>query len=493
MLREAPAGRVGAIRVGVPPLRGLPAAGVVLEEQVGGQQVRAAEQQQPPDVLREDAGVGYGARRRGAARPHQRRVVREADGVQHIVARHILPEGVLPPGRVHCEPEAGGVVPKLVDEQRLVRGRHEGELRHVAQRRRHAGVGAQEAGEQDVAEAVDGADGVGHRAGGHRRADGHVGGGARDVGEHQHQPELRHGAQGAAQADEAVGGEHKEQRRQAAHGQQVEEDHGGEVGARGVGARGALAPEQQPVLLPQRQAGQAHQRLEEDDEEEHAKAALDRGGGVLAQVEEDAPQQAGHKRCGAQVEGDEHGVAHRVAQLPRREHLELRPGRRLVLEQPAGPRALDGRHGVRVLHANHHARVRLADGAGLEGGDQPAHLVRRALDDHVQHVIDHVDAALRRRVAQPREEALRRGHGAAVHDVPRFGHQRHALDQPQDVWPRLVEAHHDGDAAGGQPRQQVHHVGRVGGVQPRGGLVQKQHPRAREQLRGDADPALLAA
>mmetsp|Transcript_4168 Transcript_4168/g.18721 ORF Transcript_4168/g.18721 Transcript_4168/m.18721 type:complete len:552 (-) Transcript_4168:331-1986(-) len=55
-----------------------------------------------------------------------------------------------------------------------------------------------------------------------------------------------------------------------------------------------------------------------------------------------------------------------------------------------------------------------------------------------------------------------------------------------------MDAEQHGDADGSESAEDVHHLCRVGAVQPGGGLVQEHDPRAGEQLCGDGDPAFLA-
>mmetsp|Transcript_11399 Transcript_11399/g.47736 ORF Transcript_11399/g.47736 Transcript_11399/m.47736 type:complete len:210 (+) Transcript_11399:769-1398(+) len=55
-----------------------------------------------------------------------------------------------------------------------------------------------------------------------------------------------------------------------------------------------------------------------------------------------------------------------------------------------------------------------------------------------------------------------------------------------------MDAEQHGDARARQSAEDVHHLRRVGAVQPGGGLVQEHDPRAGEQLGGDGDSTFLA-
>mmetsp|Transcript_42867 Transcript_42867/g.108469 ORF Transcript_42867/g.108469 Transcript_42867/m.108469 type:complete len:443 (-) Transcript_42867:251-1579(-) len=298
--------------------------------------------------------------------------------------------------------------------------------------------------------------------GGGGGADGHAAGGGGHVGEHQ-QDDKPPDAAGAArvQPDGPVRQQREEGGRQHAQRQDVERVDGDKVGRGAVRGGVPLAAEQQPLVVPYRQRGEAHQAEEEQQEEKDAQAVL-RAADVVACIVEDGRHEHRHAEIGQQVDRDEEGVAVGVAQQAERQAAHLRPEASLVAA---------GWHRLRRCgHARHPRGVVCHHARHLKGLHQGDHHPRPALDHHVQHPVRWVGSALLDE-AVVRKEVERAVDGSRVDHLPVAAHQQHAVQQRQHVAARLVDGEHHSGALPRKVRQDVHHARCVGGVQASCGLV----------------------
>ena len=443
----------------------------------------------------------------------------EAESAQHLLAGHGHLVGKFRGVPRARQGERSRVTGELVHHQRLVPVIHEGEPRDPSRVSRDVVLVEEEPAEEDGDEETQRRHRVGHRDGLGRRADGHAHARGAHVRDDEARDEVGEAVLGAlVETDHAVGDEPEKKRREDAHREDVEQERRREVGVRAVHPAGALAQEEQPIFAPHGKRTQAHQRQVEQHEEQGAHAVLN------------APLVAPHAEknsADAQRRGERRREVHRQeervptefskqtpaeqtnlftergdvrllgrARVPATQGLESRRHRR---RGPSAIRAVLAVH-VRVLllrRACQIADVRFVSARhvrSFEIVDHPHHVLLRASKYRVQHVICHVHVVRSsRRVRKRREVRLRRRARPRIHRPPRPGHHQHAIQQPEDVRSRLVDAHHHGHAHPPERGEDVHHLGGVGAVQAGGGLVQEHDSGVRQELGGDGDAAFLTA